>query len=189
MRAVYFLTGREPLPARIIAATFPSYSGRSFRLNVSDEPLDLYPHWAKGGMSEFKLIDMLTMEVRTVTPRGTRKKPDPIRLPEHILAVENRFENGIDAGIIIHCDPRDCSEELKPTRVVGLSADEFIVLFYTARYKASFGYDYKHRQTRAKRETGITLSRWDEAREALRKRGLLNAKYAITPAGRNELQS
>lgn len=189
MRETYYLSGREPLTALLLAATFPDYTGKMIRLSATDEPLDFYPPPEAGTVSTFKLIDMDTLEARLVVPLPLHHKArrKPADLPARIAAVQRCYERGKDTGIVIHVRTQDVSRELLPVRHE-LTQDEQIVLRYTHRYRASYGGDYRHRQTRARLDTGMSMDRWNAAREKLQKKGLLNYRFSITPAGRNELK-
>lgn len=184
-----YLTGREPGIAGIIQKAFQDYTGSRFRLHVTDGPINVHPVMLPGELSDFVFVDIDTLETRRVVQpaRSGHNRQKPAKLPKRIAVVEHRFEKSVDTGIVIYVSSEDVSPAMLPARVTDLSADEQIVLRYTARYAASYGGNVRYRRSKAFKDTGMTDERWDAARKSLWKRGLLTRQYGLTPAGRNEV--
>ncbi len=179
--SVFYLTGKEPLVAELVRRTFPRYKGRTFILQISDAPIDFH-ETTEGVIREFYVCDLVTLESRRVKA----EQRAPRKLPPNIVAVEKRIERDVVKGLTIHVRPRDVRPELKPTPVE-LTADEQIVLRYTARYAASHGGNVRYRQWKAKKDTGITEDRWNAARETLKARDMIGPNNMIKRFGLNQL--
>lgn len=194
MRDVHYLTGGEPLIREITGAAFPDYTGRRYKLNVTDAGIDVRSFWDGGSRSYYVFVDLSTRETSREVPAQhpafdkAIKGAERVTLPPGIVCVEHSYFQGRDAGITIHVHPRDLNASMLPARAGDLTPDEAIVLRFTASRKASYGGDPHFRINEAHRETGITAERWQTAREALIGRKLLDRKGAITPAGRNEVK-
>ncbi len=189
MRAdVFYLTGHEPLIARIVHRTFPDYTGRTFVLHITDGPVDVYV--PMGDPTEFCFVDLKTLEVSRVLEdrdEGRRRKTKPpVRLPTGIVAVERRYARGIDRGIVVYVRAADVRDTpgLQPTPVT-LTREEEIVLRYTANHAASYGGNVRYRQFLARRDTGITEEEWNTARDALKAKRLIAPNNSIMRQGRN----
>jgi hypothetical protein len=70
-----------------------------------------------------------------------------------------------------------------------LLEDEKIVLAAIRSLKSSYAGIPNYRFHCVHKKTGITLERWNEVKESLTKKGYLNKAGAITPNGKNVLES
>jgi hypothetical protein len=104
-------------------------------------------------------------------------------LPLGIIIVKHSIFMGKDSGITIFANESDLANMLPPK--VELSKDEKTVLKYTASYKSSYAGIKNYRWHEANRDLGISLEEWEEAKEKLIEKKMLNKRGAITVSGRN----
>lgn len=108
---------------------------------------------------------------------------DAVILPDGFACVEHSIFCGQDSGITIHIRPEN-SAGLLPAPVE-LTRDQRIVLVATRSLKSSYQGISNYRFHEAHRDTGISLDAWNRAKSELQARGLLDARGALTVAGKN----
>lgn len=177
---------------KLVQATFPEYSGRKFKLHVSDAPISCASYWDGGSRSYFRFVKLDTLETSVECPAQSafdRKIAgiDCILLPPGIACIEHSIFMGKDNGIIIHIPPESAAH-LLPAPIV-LTQCEKIVLVATRGLKSSYNGVKDYRYCEAHIQTGIFKDEWDEARASLINRGLLDTRGAITPKGCNAISN
>lgn len=180
------LTGNEPMVRRIVAATYPQYRGRKYRLRVA-ERVNAASYWDGGSRSYFVFLDLATMEARQAPAQSAFdqevKGLDVAPLGQNVVCVEHKIFCGRDMGITIHVHPNEVAPLLPANTAV--SDCERIVLYATRCYKSSYGGVRDYRYHQAVRATGITRAQWDDAIASLQSIGMLRKNKSITPKGRN----
>lgn len=173
---------------KIIAATFPSYRGRKFKLST-DIPTRIDSYWSGGSKSSFSFYELSTGKVLDVASNhpffeaGNPRELDG--LPPGIILVKHSIFCGKDMGITVYANSGDLTPMLPPK--AELTPHEKTVLEYTRSLKSSYAGIKNYRFVEAKRSTGIKLEEWEAAKATLIEKKLLNKRGAITPAGRNAI--
>jgi hypothetical protein len=184
------LTGKEPGVAELVRAAFPNYTGRKFRLEVSDHPINLASYWDGGSRDYFVLISLATLRHVDI-PAQSAFDPqvrglDKVTLPDGVACIEHSIFCGKDSGITIHVSPSNATP-LLPTATDELTREERIVLSSTRSHKASYAGDSNIRFHEAQRVTGITQDSWTAAKASCQAKRLLNAAGALTIDGKNAI--
>lgn len=188
MAEIIHIEGNDETMRRIASAAFPEYSGRKFKIMVSDSPINCASYWDGGSRDYFRFLNLETMQVSAVVPaQSAFDKPiqgiDNVTLPLGFACVEHSIFCGKDAGITVHIRPENAAKFLPEPQAVTLN--EEIVLQYTRALKNTYQGVSNYRFIEANRDMGIPASEWESAKSALISRGLLDARGAITVAGRN----
>ena len=188
-RGPIYLEPRDVPP--VFLRAFPHYKGRTFAAEAREEVVFDSNYWSGGTRYTYRGIDLTTGEVFQpesdeygnpfINPNIPTVKLEPGK-----AIVCHKVFCGKDMGLTIYVHPDNLTKLLPAP--AELSADERTVLEYTASLKASYGGVSNYRYHEAHRRTGITLDRWNFAKQALIGRRLLNKRGAITPAGRNARQ-
>jgi hypothetical protein len=172
----------------IVAATFPDYHGRKFRISVSDTPLNVRSYWDGGSRRFYRFVNLATLEASAQVPVQSMFDPeikgaDNVTLPEGFACVEHSIFCGQDTGITIHIRPEN-SAGLLPAPIE-LTREQRIVLIATRSFKSSYQGISNYRFHEAHSVTGITLDSWNLAKSQLQAKGLLDARGALTFHGKN----
>lgn len=172
----------------IAKAAFPDYNGKSFRINII-EAVNVKSYWDGGSRSLFTFVSLTTGEKVEVPSQSAFDKQiqgaESVNLPEGVICVEHKIFCGKDLGLVFHIPPINAAKFL-PTQAE-LSWEEKVVLSATRSLKSSYSGISNYRKCEAMSITGIPPSKYDEARERLAERGLLNKAGAITVEGRNAI--
>ena len=189
MSQTVYIDSPDDFLRRIASATFPDYAGRTFKLCVSDAPLNCASYWDGGSRSYFRFLNLSTLAVSDEVPvQSAFDTPvrglDSVQLPPGFACVEHSIFCGKDTGLTIHIQPENAARLLPAPQVV--SRQEHIVLAATDSFKNSYNGQTNYRFHKANRETGITAQEWETAKASLSSRGLLDARGAITAAGKND---
>lgn len=173
---------------KLVAATFPDYNGRKYKLAVSELPIDCSSYWSGGSRDYFRFVNLRTLEVSSEVPAQSAfdvqiQGLTAVTLPEGFACIEHSIFCGKDGGITIHIRPENAAK-LIPAQST-LTRDEHIVLVATRSLKSSYNGLANYRYHEAHSETGITLERWDTAKSTLATSGHLDARGALTIKGRN----
>lgn len=186
--STYHIDKPDGMIRKVVAAAFPNYTGRKFKL-CTDIPKNLTSYWSGGSRDYYCFYELATgkiLEVESNHPFFEADRPCRLeKLPAGILVVKHSISMGKDMGITIYANSSDLSPML-PAKT-DINEDERIVLSYTRAYKSSYAGIKNYRFHEAKEKTGITWERWEQAKIVLISKKLLNARGAITPAGRNAL--
>lgn len=171
---------------KAVAWRLYGYRGNQFKVRVS-ESYHLENYWSEGSIKKCQLIKRDGFEV--LPPSARTKNPmdqaahKTVQIPPGYFIVEHAISRSVDRGITFICNPADMDTfTLPPAQET--TDDEMIVLVYTRSNKSSYNGISNYRFHEAK-ETGITLERWNAAKESLIARKLLQKNGVITPDGRN----
>lgn len=171
-------------------ASFPSYNGRKFQLEVRDTPIrEMTSYWDGGSRDYWAIVDLATMQSMDVPENGSGftaelENVQSAALPRPGFAVvRHSIFCGKDMGLTFYLHPDNAAKFLP--KVEELTRDEKIVLVATRSLKSSYAGIKDYRFHEANRDTKITRERWDAAKSALIARRLLNSAGAITTEGKN----
>lgn len=175
---------------KLVSATFPGYTGRKYKLHVSDAPINCASYWDGGSRSYFRFINLASLEASQQLPAQSAFDTkiagiDAVLVPPGFACIEHSIFMGKDGGITIHIPPENAAN-LLPAPII-LTQFEKIVLVATRGLKSSYNgiKDYRYQESHI--QTGITHDEWCDAVMALMNRGLLSRAGAITPKGMNAI--
>lgn len=168
---------------------FPSYNGRIFKISKFEGPMELRSYWDGGSRDYYAIVDLRTMRTAEIPQGGSGHGDVPYKitsLPEGMAVVEHTYFSGKDLGLTVFVGEENMNK-LLPSGENELSWAEKVVLSATRSLKSSYAgiKDYRFRE--ALRNTGITKKEWDEAKQSLISKKMLNAAGAITNDGRNAI--
>lgn len=171
----------------LVSRAFPSYTGKQFKLAISDSPINCASYWDSGNRSYFAFANLATGETSATVPaQSAFDRPvaglDAVSLPDGFACIEHNF-SGVRQSITIHIRTSNAAKML-PAQVE-LSRLENIVLAYTRCLKSSYAGIPNYRFHEAHEQTGIKQVEWDLTKASLIDRGLLTKQGALTVAGRN----
>lgn len=168
---------------------YPDYHGRHFRIEEFTGPMNLSSYWGDGSRNYYVIMNLVTKKAEPIPQGGSGHGDTPYRmssLPENIAVVEHTIYMGKDLGITFYVNKENLVKML-PDSGQELSWAEKVVLSATRSYKSSYAGEKEYRFKEALRETGITKKEWDEAKQSLIKKKMLNAAGAITNDGKNAI--
>ena len=180
-----------PTQARETAAlAFPSYKGRTYRLDNSGAPVNVRSYWAGGSRDYYAAVNLSTGERLPVPANGSGFDggpiaPNGVTVPPGYLIAQHSISCGVDMGITLPVPPGTALAFLPSPET--LTASERLVLDYTSRLKNTYAGETDIRYRQANRDHGIAKADWETAKAALISRRLLNKAGAITVSGRNAL--
>lgn len=98
------LSRAHPLVKRLLAATFPDYTGRTIGLRLWDKPRQLDNYWDGGSRSYWRLVRIADGAIAELDSDNPLEPSAHVLfdLPEGVLAVEHRYSCGRDEGIRIY---------------------------------------------------------------------------------------
>lgn len=109
----------------VLAASFPGYTGRKFRVQVCTHVSLSDLHWSGGTRSEYVAVELSSgrrSPARTGTPwngaEGAR-----VEIPAGAVVVEHARFMGEDAGITVHVRPENAPRLLPAGAEVSVSRD------------------------------------------------------------------
>ena len=164
------------------------YSGRTYSVKPFKGPMDLTSYWSGGSKDSYSVINLDTLKTVDVPQGGSGHGDVPYRvstLPSNMAVVKHTTFQGKDLGITIYVNPDNLSKMLPAPGEVSWA--EKVVLSATRSYKSSYGGVKDYRFQEALRDTGITRQEWDEAKQSLIQKKMLNKAGAITNDGRNAI--
>lgn len=171
----------DDLLRKIVSGCFPNYRGT--KIKISDEvPKRLDSYWEGGSKYSFCFYQLDTGKTFDVHSNHPMFEPGQPRildeLPMNIALVKHTIFQGHDLGITIYLNPKNITPYLEgPTEE--LPFNEQIVLVATASYKSAFRFEEVNRYF------SMSRGEYEEAKQALIRKGMLDKRGAITPAGRN----
>lgn len=170
----------------IAAKAFPGYSGKKFRVETFNGPMELRSYWDGGSRDYYVIVNMKNGRAKAVPENGAHGNIFRIsKLPDSFAIVKHTTFSGKDMGITIYVNPENMSKMLPKQDDTEWA--EKVVLSATRALKSSYAGIKDYRFHTALRDTGITKPEWDKAKEALIQKGMLNKAGAITDAGRNAI--
>jgi hypothetical protein len=199
-RQVIHLERLDDKTAAIVAAAFPSYRGRKFKIEVSDNPIDVRSYWDGGSRDYFVFVDLKTMRSAAM-PAQSAFDPkiagaESVKLPADFACVQHSIFCGKDCGITIMIGSANAAP-LLPAPAAELTAEQKLVLQYTAGRKSSYaGRDRcdmcrddmeSDRRFNPSKPEPISREQWEIAKASLVSAGYLNKAGAITAAGKNAI--
>lgn len=187
METIYF----DKVPSdikQIISVCFPNYTGHKVKYcDIIPESFDSY--WSGGSKDTFAFYHLDTKKLYIMPSNHPifDKSPNTIKcLPPRVIIVQHSIFCGRDAGITIYSNAADITPFL-PAPQIELTREQKIVLIATRSLKSSYNGIANYRFSEAKRETGITLEQYNNAKTQLIADGYLNKAGAITPKGKNSI--
>ena len=182
----YTLEKPDAMVSSIVAASFPSYRGRKFRLSVTDS-INVQSYWSGGSRDYFSFVRLTDMANIPVPAQSgfDRQIPgaDSVSLPDGVVCVEHSIFCGKDHGITIHANSATLAPMLPAPG--SLSWAETVVLYATRSLKSSYAGVSDYRRKEAMEDTGISNDEYSAAKAALIDGKYLNKAGAITPKGKN----
>ena len=172
---------------KIAKVAFPDYSGRKFKIEPLNFPIEFSSYWDGGSRNYYVLLrldnyEILPIENTWSNPFGRVNIPE---LPYGIILVEHTIFCGKDLGITIFL-PKEAFQNFLPVNNDILSLTEKIILIATRSYKSSYAGVSNYRFHEAKRNfPNLTIDSWEENKLRLISKGYLNRAGAITNSGRN----
>lgn len=185
MSSVHLRRSDETVLA-IINAAFPGYKGTHITATIGERVTFHGTTWDEGNKRDYVIVRLSDMMAQPVS-----QAPYFRDSPLHTTAFP--IPDGFVIVVLIQARGREYLDIIAPASAVTpflpppneLSRDEMIVLIATRSRKASYGGISNYRFSEARRETGITLDRWEAAKATLIDKKLLNKAGAITVEGRN----
>ena len=182
-------------PNQVPYALRGSYSGKQFRAIVCESvevPITA-GLWDGGSRDEYYFVELATgrsvrPETQNLAPWSGDRRGYQGELPQGVALVCHSIFCGKDSGLTFYIRP-DAAAKLLPENVE-LSEHEKIVLNATRSYKSSYNGMDRYQMAKsyaygAKREEFPSRAQWDEAKQSLISKGMLNKAGAITNKGRN----
>ena len=175
---------------RIVKACYPNYTGRKFHLSTNI-PKELNSYWDGGSKTDYIFYELATgksYHVHSNHPFFEHDKPRVLNsLPNGVIIVAHSIFCGKDSGITFYSNPQDLTPSLPQN--IELTENEKIVLTFTASLKPCYAGISNYRFHQANKRKGISLEDWNNTKETLVNKGLLNKAGAITTKGRNAISS
>jgi hypothetical protein len=189
-------------PNMVPAQLRGSYSGKTFKAKVC-ETVTIPASaglWEGGSRDTYKAIDFETGNEVLVSsdaaPWDRSRAENTVTLSPRFCVVEHTIFCGKDMGLTFYVHPESAAK-LLPVPAADLSAYEKLVLIATRSLKSSYGgrdrYEMAQTEYDCKQALNGTVfpsrTQWDETKQSLISKGLLNKAGAITTAGRNAVPS
>ena len=183
-------------PNQVPAFLRGAYKGKQFSAQVCTE-IEIDNHagyWDGGSRTTFEVVrhDGKRLSLCDTSQHPLFKRPGETsyKMVPGFVIVEHSIFCGRDMGLRFHVHPDDVVKMLpNMTQEESLSRDAKIVLYATGAFKSSYGGISNYRYHEARRETGISLERWEAAKAGLIEAGYLNKAGAITTKGKNASQA
>jgi len=187
--AKIYISGNEPLVKEIITKSFPNYRGRKISIQT-EEVINVRSCW-DGGSRDYYHFIQIREDGELVSLGGVRsmsafeepcKEQISMLSVPNLIVVRHSIFCGKDMGIDIIIHPTMMIKGLSPGQGdLDLTDDEKKVLYYTRRYKNTYGGRTDIRRI----ESGLPVDRWKEAQFNLVNKRLLTKSFALTNNGRN----
>jgi hypothetical protein len=180
-----YLKHTDPTVRQIILAAFPDWTGHNVIANITDTIRFHGTNWDDGNRNTYVLVQLNGLCAVPIAEAPYFQESE-LHTKDHT----------IPDGFVVVCwtDSRwphitisGPSSNITPMLPAPseLTRDERIVLVATRSLKASYGGISNYRFNEAKRETGITMERWESAKTVLIEKKFLNKAGAITVDGKN----
>lgn len=183
---MYLTPSDNPLIAAVCKVAFPDYTGKKCQLHYTDHPINMASYWSGGSRNFYVIVRLSDMKVMSI-PQQSMFDPqingiEAFVIPQGYVVVEHCIFCGKDMGLTVNA--RTDGIKLIAEQAPELTRAEIMVLVATKALKSSYGgvSDYRAHELRRK---GLTMKQVDDARRHLRELKLLDARNAITNAGRN----
>lgn len=165
------------------------YKGTKICVEISDKPMSLHSYWDGGSYNDYDCFDMngnrveINYLIQTAPLPFWKdgKLPDYIPTPDKFL-VEHVTFCGKDLGLHVYIHPACVMTKMLPDNKPNVSKNELFVLNTICSLK-SFARADEYRNA------GFTTAEIDKLKEILYQKGFINKAGAITPTGRNVVNS
>ena len=160
------------------------YNGQKFQVEAA-ETVHVSSHW-DGGSKTYYVVVQADGSFTQLGECGGLFQPPAYSLeitPETMVLAHVHF-SGKDLGVRFYVHSSVFPKYLRADQDE-LPWAERVVLTATRSLKAYYAGDGNVRFHEANRTTGITQTQWDDAKQSLIEKRLLNKAGAITPDGRN----
>jgi len=178
-----------PEVQEIAHIAFPDYRGKKFKIDMFTGPMNLISNWDGGSRNSYVIVNMATGKTSEIPESGTpQSHPGGAKLdklPQGFAIVKHTIFSGKDLGITIYVNSENMAKLLPQTEEISWS--EKVVLTATRSLKSSYGGIPNFRFREANRDTGISEQEWNQAKESLIQKGMLNRAGSITDKGRNSI--
>ena len=160
------------------------YNGQKFQVEAA-ETVHVVSYW-DGGSRDYYATVNAHGEFFKIGEVGGMFGEKPVEVPifPDTMILVHQISCGKDFGVTFIVHPSVFPKYLNPAQDE-LPWAERVVLTATRSLKAYYAGDGKARFHEAHRTTGITQTQWDDAKQSLIEKRLLNKAGAITPDGRN----
>ena len=133
--------------ADVIRRAFPSYTGRKFRLVVSESMNIQGTTWSGGSRSVFRLLDLATGRFAELSMTASRKPGDPfgwipdidgneVRLRPGFAVVESVTYRGKDLGLRATVHPDNAAKLLPVETGANLDENALKILGYLSQWRS-----------------------------------------------------
>lgn len=187
MRSIVYLKRSDPTVEAIVRRCFPEFSGRDVRAHITDSVYFHGTQWDEGSKNDYILLrleDFATIHIEEAPfLQQSELHSKAHTIPPGYVCVE--YHRGRVNYVTIHTNAANVTPMLPAP--VTLTDDEKIVLAATRSYKSSYAGISNYRFSEANRTSGITIERWNTAKESLINKKFLNKAGAITTEGMNAL--
>lgn len=181
-----YLNAQDEQTRAFARATFPSYSGRKFALEVRESVTLDGTYWFGGSRSSYAAFTVTEPCMAAQLPHfnppqfGGPQTPPVVALRPGYAIAEHVLFRGKDLGLRFYLHPADAAPLLPAPADSTLSDEEAFVLCVTGCLKSAG-------RPRERERIGMSLATWDACLAVLESRGLI-ARRGITPEGRNVMQ-
>lgn len=184
MRRIY-LEKSDPTVSKLHQITFPSYNGKQFVADLSGKVVFYNTQWDGGSLRTYRIVRLSDMSVCTIAEAPFLQSSE-LHQKEHVIPdgyvvvvwSQSRWEH------IEFIAPPSSINPMLPKTVL-LTENEATVLIATRSLVSSYNGISNFRFHEANRLRGIKESDWNEAKQSLIDKKLLNKKGAITVEGKN----
>jgi len=190
MKNEIYLEYRDPLAQKI--KQLSGYKGRHISVIIQDYVSFGNTYWDCGSRYSYQVVSLNSNKVLSVPhvpPPPFNKGIDNVnhktfKIEPNIAVIENYQGRYNHVTLYLHPDNQF---DLLPEKTEDLTLNEKIVLYATRSLKSSYAGIKNLRYHESHKETGITLDEYNQAKESLIKKKLLNKAGAITVSGRNAI--
>ena len=187
----YYISPADEKVRAVCKAAFPDYTGNKCKVTFETGPINMSSYWDGGSRDYFAVVRLVDCKVVTIPQQSAYDRRinglESFEIPAGFVVVERSIFCGKDLGLTIHARP-DGSQFL-PAESVQLSTIQAHVLIATKALKPSYAGISDYRAHRLMEKFGYSREDIFQAREELKRAGLLNKAGAITTAGRNAIES
>lgn len=176
----------KPEVKDIVNRAFPEYTGRDFVVKTFDGPMQLRSYWDEGSKDYWVIMNLANGKSKRIPENGSIQNPKVYKiskLPPNFVVV-NYFTGRIKR-VTVYVGQENLTKMLPAPNEV--SWYEKVVLSATRSLKSSYAGIPDYRFYQANKDTGITKQEWDQAKQNLISKGMLNRAGAITNDGRNAI--
>lgn len=182
------LNGNDKTAKTLATASFPSYKGKKFKVNVVPvgHKFSLTSGWSGGSRDWFvivRLSDMRAIDVSEMVGNEFNRNAVAHQLQDGFMLVEHSMFQGTDLGLTFYITEANATKFLPAP--VELTEAERKVLKATRSYKSSYGGNNNVRRD----NSGLSIEVWNATVEILKEKKLLAKNGSITIEGKNAVGS